>query len=144
MGREDLCQNLNGVNAVFDEQPFVGRFNQLESSTRPQQRGVEFEHLLADVFRQAHFQVVRNAGAAKPRQTDLVATYGPDHYLIEAKWEQHPADVSHIDGVRSRLGRTAGTVIGVIIAVGGSLRIAPQTVALQGEDVANVDARDVE
>jgi hypothetical protein len=62
---------------------------------------------------------VHNASAAKPRQTDLVATYGPDHYLIEAKWEQHPADVSHIDGIRSRLGRTAGTVIGVIIAVGG-------------------------
>jgi Restriction endonuclease len=101
------------------ESPLVDRYNQLKASADRHGRGRVFEHLLVDIFREAHFRVEHNPGAAKPRQTDLVATYGTDRYLIEAKWEQQPADISHIDAMYSRLGRTESSVIGVIFSVAG-------------------------
>ena len=101
------------------ESPLVDRYNQLKASADRHGRGMAFEHLLVDVFREAHFRVEHNPGAAKPRQTDLFATYGTDRYLIEAKWQQQPVDVSHIDAMYSRLGRTESSVIGVIFSVAG-------------------------
>ncbi|WP_406172827.1 restriction endonuclease [Streptomyces sp. NBC_00996] len=85
-----------------------------------QRRGYKLEDLLEQAFRQAHFRVIRNAGIASPRQTDLVARYGDTRYLIEAKWEKSPADINVLDTVRSRMGRAASsTVIGVIVSVSG-------------------------
>lgn len=101
------------------ESPLVDRYKQLKASADPHGRGRALEHLLVDVFREAHFRVEHNPEAARPRQTDLFATYGSDRFLIEAKWEQQPADVSHIDDVRNRLRRTEGSVIGVVFGVVG-------------------------
>lgn len=89
--------------------PLVDRYNQLKASADWHGRRRAFEHLLIDVFREAHFRVEHNPGAAKPRQTDLFATYGSDRFLIEAKWRQQPVDVSHVADVRDRLGRIEGT-----------------------------------
>ncbi|WP_239158243.1 restriction endonuclease [Streptomyces sp. SID13726] len=89
-------------------------------SLPPQRRGYKLEELLEQAFRRAHFRVTRNAGIARPRQTDLVARYGDTRYLIEAKWEKSPADIDVLDSVRIRMDRTASsTVIGVIVSVNG-------------------------
>jgi hypothetical protein len=92
----------------------------LGSSPDAHQRGRKLEELLERLFQQAHFRVQRNAGIARPRQTDLAASYGDLSYLIEAKWLNTPADVDVFDAVRSRLERAASaSVLGVIISVSG-------------------------
>jgi Restriction endonuclease len=105
---------LLGQSVLRDE------FNRLKSNPDAQRRGYALEQLLVQAFRKAHFKVEHNPGTATPRQTDLTATYGGDRYLIEAKWESEPLDTGHIDDMRlARLGRTEGTVVGVIFSVSG-------------------------
>lgn len=48
-------------------------FKQLGALSSAHRRGYQLEVLLEQLFRRAHFRVDRNASAAKPRQTDLVA-----------------------------------------------------------------------
>ncbi|MFD3884017.1 restriction endonuclease [Streptomyces microflavus] len=100
--------------------PLLVEFKRLGSSSSAHRRGLKLESLLERLFQQGHFRVKRNAGVAKPRQTDLVARYGDIWYLIEAKWQNTPADVSVFDAVRARMDRTASSsVVGVIISVSG-------------------------
>ncbi|WP_019711366.1 restriction endonuclease [Streptomyces xinghaiensis] len=95
-------------------------FKQLGALSSAHRRGYQLEVLLEQLFRRAHFRVDRNASAAKPRQTDLVARYGETWYLIEAKWHNRPVGTEVFDAVRSRMDRTASSaVIGVIISVNG-------------------------
>ncbi|GAA1772754.1 restriction endonuclease [Nonomuraea bangladeshensis] len=102
------------------ESPLPTEFQRLRSSPDAHQRGLKLEELLERLFQQAHFRVQRNAGIARPRQTDLVASYGDRWYLIEAKWENTPVSVDVLDAVQSRLERAASAaVIGVIISVSG-------------------------
>ncbi|MET7778108.1 restriction endonuclease [Streptomyces mirabilis] len=95
-------------------------FERLRAVTNAHQRGRKFEQLLERLFQQAHFRVDRDAGIATPRQTDLVARYGDVWYLIEAKWQNAPADVDVFDAVFRRLQRAASSrVVGVIVSVSG-------------------------
>ncbi len=65
-------------------------------------RGIEFENLLARLFRASGFRVHRNPGAPRPRQTDLLASRGSESFLIEAKWTRAAAGPHEIDDLRSR------------------------------------------
>ncbi|MDH6222906.1 hypothetical protein [Streptomyces pseudovenezuelae] len=73
--------------------PLSADFERLRAVTNAYHRGRKFEQLLERLFQQAHLRVDRDAGIAAPRQTDLVARYGDVWYLIEAKWQNAPADV---------------------------------------------------
>lgn len=98
----------------------LAQFQRLASSPDAHRRGRKLEELLEKLFQQAHFRVKRDAGIAAPRQTDLVTSYGDTWYLIEAKWEKAPVDVSVFDTVRARMKRAASpSVVGVIISVSG-------------------------
>jgi Restriction endonuclease len=92
----------------------------------PRRRGRELEKVLQTLFEHSNFDVLRNAGAAKPRQTDVMATDGDDYYLIEAKWTSRPANISAVAGLRDRLGRTQASTIGVLVSVSG---FTPQAIA---------------
>ncbi|WP_063838647.1 MULTISPECIES: restriction endonuclease [Micromonospora] len=81
-------------------------------------RGRLFENLVADLFRANHFDVRLNAGVARPRQTDLLATRAAEVYLIECKWRSARADIDAIDSLRARLRRTSGA-IGLMIGMAG-------------------------
>lgn len=117
-----------GQSVLLDE------FNRLKSNPDTQRRGYLLEQVLVQAFRKAHFKVEHNPGMATPRQTDLTATYGADRYLIEAKWESEPLNNRHIDDMRlARLGRTEGTVVGVIFSVSGFRRSAIQGVSASRE-----------
>lgn len=95
-------------------------FERLRAVTNAHQRGLKLEQLLERLFQQAHFRVDRDAGIAAPRQTDLVARYGDVWYLIEAKWQNAPADVEVFDAVLRRLQRAASSqVVGVIVSMSG-------------------------
>jgi hypothetical protein len=90
----------------------------LEGMADKAKRGRRFESLVADLFRANHFDVRLNAGVARPRQTDLLATKIAEVYLIECKWRSVKADIADIDGLRARLRRTSGAT-GLMIGMAG-------------------------
>lgn len=82
-------------------------------------RGGAFEELIADALRAAQFRVTHDPGAARPRQSDLMAVMGRDRYLIECKHQTRPADIDDLDGLMSRLRRVEASVVGVLISRSG-------------------------
>src|SRR5215831_8644417 len=102
--------------------PLYDDFVRIEKDASPHNRGYQLESLVQALFQTAHYRVLRNAGIARPRQTDLTATNGRDTYLIETKWESGEVDIDAVDGLRARLSRTHSTVIGVFISIGGFTR----------------------
>lgn len=140
--REDLLDTSNNQTptslaeeiSVLEKSVLLDEFHRLKSNPDAQRRGYALEQLLVRAFRRAHFKVQHNPGIAAPRQTDLSATYGADRYLIEAKWEGEPLNSGHIDDMRlARLGRTEGTVVGVIFSVSGFRDSATQEVVARRE-----------
>jgi Restriction endonuclease len=105
---------------MFREDALLAEFRQLkEDGTDPQARGLALEGIVAKLFRRARFGVDQDPRAARPRQTDLVATSGSETYLIETKWRANAADVGDLDELRARLGRATPGAIGVLISIGG-------------------------
>ncbi|MFJ9961239.1 restriction endonuclease [Streptomyces avermitilis] len=115
------------------ESSFVSEFERLQVSSNPHLRGRQLEDLLERLFQSAHFRVQRDAGAAHPRQTDLVVGYDDTWYVVEAKWEKGPVGVDTFDGVRARMERAVPGSIGVIISVAGFTdTVLPQVVEFRG------------
>jgi Holliday junction resolvase len=77
-------------------------------------RGREFENKIAELLRVSGFRVTSNAGAARPRQTDLYAQGDGVDLLVEVKDRQRKVNVGDVDSLRSRLDRTAADVVGAI------------------------------
>lgn len=97
----------------------LDRLEAIERVARSTQRGVELERFVADVFREQHFTVRLNAGVARPRQTDVLASRAAEVYLIECKWRSDKANIDDIDSLRSRLRRTDGRAVGLLVSVPG-------------------------
>ncbi|WUJ74677.1 restriction endonuclease [Kribbella soli] len=95
------------------------RLDELEKVNSPARRGRGLEGVVADLFRQLHFDVRLNPGAARPRQTDVLASKAGEVYLIECKWRSDKANVDDIDSLRSRLRRTDRGVVGVLVSFNG-------------------------
>jgi len=91
----------------------------LQAASNRHGSGVEFQSLIAQLFRREHFRVKLNARTAQPRQTDLVATKGQEVYLVETKWKQRPADINDMDSLFSRLERTEASVVGLMVSFKG-------------------------
>jgi Restriction endonuclease len=90
----------------------------LERMADRARRGRLFENLVAELFGLNHFDVRLNAGAARPRQTDLLASKVSEVYLVECKWRSVKADIDAVDSLRARLRRTSGAT-GLLIGVAG-------------------------
>lgn len=99
----ELLRELHALRAVSDAQG----------------RGYKLESLLERAFRQAHFQAEHNPAMADPRQTDFAVIAHSHRYLVEVKWENHPAGSGEVDAVHSRLRRGDGTVVGVLFTMLG-------------------------
>lgn len=91
----------------------------LRAVSSPQQRGYKLESLLERAFRKAHFQAEHNPAMVRPRQTDFAVIAHNYRYLVEVKWENHPAGTETVDAVRNRLRRGDGTVVGVLFTMLG-------------------------
>jgi hypothetical protein len=89
-------------------------FERLLASDDPVARGPAFEKLLHAQLARDGFVVHLGPKSAKPRQTDLIAILGSQHFLIEAKWRQRKVDVADIDGLRDRLRRVPADFVGCI------------------------------
>src|SRR5688500_16854341 len=99
-------------------------FRELEAHPNPQKRGPEFERLLQRLFRLSGYDAERNPSIARPRQTDLLARYGDDLFLLEAKWEGDPTNISDVDGLHSRLMRAPRGTIGCCFSMTSFTRTA--------------------
>ena len=113
--------------------PFEPALARLRSLTNAQQRGREFEDLLAQMFAAEHFDVRRKALSANKRQVDLFASLGTLNLLIEAKWLKKPADVDHVDRLRARLESAPPHVVGTLVSMSGFTRGAVARVAEKSE-----------
>jgi HJR/Mrr/RecB family endonuclease len=82
-------------------------------------RGREFEAEVAQFLRAAGFEVTPNAKTAKPRQTDLFAKGDNFDLLVEVKNQKRDLDVSDIESLRSRSGRTPSDIVGAIFTTSG-------------------------
>ncbi|MEV4691352.1 restriction endonuclease [Micromonospora echinospora] len=125
------------------------QYEQIEAMTNPRRRGLAFEDFVADLFAASHFEVRKNAGSARPRQTDLLATRAGDTYLIECKWRSDRVDIDDVDSLRSRLRRTSGAT-GLLISIPGFSGTAISDVAdhrhqpillLSGDEVRSLARR---
>jgi hypothetical protein len=106
----------------------IDEFRSLQKSGDPQRRGIQFESLVARQFREAYFKVQANPGVARPRQTDFLAMNSRDRYLVETKWKQKAADINDVDSLFSRLDRTPGSVVGVLVSISGFSKSAIERV----------------
>jgi Holliday junction resolvase len=77
-----------------------------------------------DLLRSAGFRAERNSGAARPRQTDILAEGHGVTLLIEVKDRKRVVEVGDIDNLRARLGRTTHDVIGVIFTKSAISKLA--------------------
>jgi hypothetical protein len=102
----------------------LDEFHRLRDETNPHLRGHQFQSLVSRTFKAAHFKVVPNPRAARPRQTDLLASKGNDTYLVETKWTRPPATVADIDSLFSRLDTMPSSVGGLLASVSGFSRTA--------------------
>lgn len=100
------------------DDPLPTKLEELEGLAAPQRRGREFEQLVAELFARAGFDVVTNARAAYPRQTDVHASDHREAYLIEAKWRTSRIGSADVEGVRARLRQQPSHVVGVIVTMG--------------------------
>lgn len=92
-------------------------FGALEKHSDPKQRGFEFERLLQRLFRLSGYETERNPVIARPRQTDLLAKYGENLFLIEAKWQRDPIDIAHIDDLHARLRRAPRSAVACLFSM---------------------------
>ena len=76
----------------------------------------EFENEVARFFERADFRVEINPGAARPRQTDLVAIDNRLKILVEVKNRSRNIDVGDIASLHDRLGRTTADFVGAIFS----------------------------
>lgn len=132
---------------MFSDPELIQSFHALAGSDDVKRRGRELEQLVQRLFQQAHFKVARDPAAAKPRQTDLVATYGTDTYLIETKWWSRKAGIGAVDEIWTRLMETHPSMVGVLISVSGfgdgAIRRAEQrrnrpVLLIDGDELASV------
>lgn len=110
--------DLVGTVLMWDE-AIRRAFEQLETHPDAHVRGVRFEELIQRLFHRARYRIIRNPGAARPRQTDLFARRGADNFLIETKWRKTPADVNDIDSMAARLYRMPSHVVGIFFSMAG-------------------------
>src|SRR5882672_690622 len=98
-------------------QSLEGRLDLLASAHGTAARGYGFEQLLFELLVENGFRVHRNAGMARPRQSDLVAQDAHQQFLIEAKARGKSIDCSDIDAMFARLARTPPDVVGVFFSL---------------------------
>lgn len=107
---------------------FEAELEQLAALANPHERGRRFEELLTDLFTRSGFRASRNPAVAHPRQTDLFATYDDERYVVEAKWQTPPSDVSIVDDLWIRLQEIPAGTVGVLISVSGFTATAVERV----------------
>lgn len=111
-----------------DSDDLRSAFKRLRRAPDQHARGRSFEELVELLFANHGYQVRRNPGAARPRQTDLHARRGTTEFIIETKWESTPSDIADLDGLRARLQRVPQHIVGVFFSMAGFTEEAARSV----------------
>jgi hypothetical protein len=94
------------------------RFLTLQRSTNPQQRGLDFEPLLADLFKLFDMEP-RLAYRADGEQIDGSLSFDTDDYILEAKWLADPLDRATADTFATKVGFKGKNALGLLVSVNG-------------------------
>jgi hypothetical protein len=102
-----------------DTEDLLDEYDRLRRETSSHVRGRALEGLVRRLFRLNHFEVTENPGAAKPRQTDLLARDASRTYLVEVTSQSRAVDIDAIDGLFTRLDDTPTEVRGGFVSLAG-------------------------
>ncbi len=126
-----------------------GLFSELTMSNAPQQRGFELEKLLYELL--ALFDLdPKKSFKTEGDQIDGAFTLDNQDYLLEAKWQQDPVDLSHLRNFAGKINARLDNTLGLFIAINGFSQAAlasqhgdrPKIIAVDGADlVAVVEGR---
>lgn len=95
------------------------RFMELHGGTlSPQQRGVNFERLLNELFGLFDLEP-RASYTLESEQIDGAFTFRTDDYLLEARWWKGPVQPKDLRDFEGKIRRKAANVLGLMISVNG-------------------------
>ena len=108
----------------------------------PQPRGFALEPFLRDLFNlfdldpKASFKI-------SGEQIDGGFTLDSEHFLLEAKWENHPADRNDLDSFASAVGRRSENTLGLFVAINGFNPAAVELHAKPRSQIILMDGADL-
>lgn len=114
------------------------RFLELQMSQNPQQRGRDFEPLLADLLMLFDMEP-RLAYVAGSEQIDGSLSFDTNDYVVEAKWLAEAVDRPTVDVFQTKVGFKGKNALGLFISVSGFTRAAGERYAERTAFIA-VDA----
>jgi hypothetical protein len=104
------------VSAVLEE--LKSEFLAMYTETDAQKRGRALEPFLNRLF--SLFDLApRNSFKLDDEQVDGAFTFSTDDYVLEAKWENHPASREDVDVLAQKVLRKGRNTLGLFLAVSG-------------------------
>lgn len=105
-------------------------FLNLQNHPDAQERGREFQNLIADLFDAAGIRFER-AFKISAQEIDGVFEFLNKHFLVEVRWRRDPADLAQLSSFKSKVDRKLDGTLGLYISVSGFRPDAIQSL-LQG------------
>lgn len=94
------------------------QFIALQAATDPHRRGIDFESLLAELFKLFDMEP-RLAYRTDVEQIDGSLSFDTDDYILEAKWIAEPVDRATADTFATKVGFKGKNALGLLVAVNG-------------------------
>ena len=122
------------------------KFNDLENGTTGKQnRGLEFERLLSELFELADVTVMQSfRRSAGGEQIDGAFELYGSYYLVECKWRSRLTDQSQVDAFSGKVGRSGDDTRGLFVTINGwSEHVLSLTKRNRAKNVIFVNGEDI-
>ena len=120
VAREAQRRGFEGVLRQLKDQ-FIGLYGESDHSAR----GRMLEELLNQLFVLCDLSP-RKSFSIEGEQLDGAVTFNTDDYLLEAKWEKHPASREDVDVLSMKVQRKSKNTLGLFLAINGFSRHAEE------------------
>jgi hypothetical protein len=128
------------VSAVLEE--LKAEFLAMHAETDAQKRGRALEPFLNRLF--SLFDLApRNSFTLEDEQVDGAFTFSTDDYLLEAKWENHPASREDVDVLAQKVLRKGRNTMGLFLAISGFSESAVRAHSNKGEGLIFMEGTDL-
>jgi hypothetical protein len=104
------------LSAVLGE--LKAEFLAMHADADPKMRGRALEPFLSRLFA-LHDLAPRSSFKLQDEQVDGAFTFSTDDYLLEAKWENHPASRQDVDVLSQKVLRKGKNTLGLFLAING-------------------------
>lgn len=128
------------VSAVLAE--LKAEFLVMHTETDAQKRGRALEPFLNRLF-SLYDLAPRNSFKLEDEQVDGAFTFSTDDYLLEAKWENHPASREDVDVLAQKVLRKGRNTLGLFLAVNGFSEPAVRAHSNKGEGLIFMEGTDL-